>query len=98
MRTLIALLLAGSVAAADEYYVSAARGSDRAVAESAVEPVDAWANQVRRMLGLPLEGTDLKETSDVWLHRLATDAGLKSGEKRYKDKYGCGKPEKPAVR
>jgi hypothetical protein len=65
---------------------------DRAVAEAAVEPVDTWANQVRRMLGLPLEGTDLKETSDVWLHRLATDAGLRCGEKKYKDKYGCEKP------
>ncbi len=66
---------------------------DRAVAEQAVEPVDNWQNQVRKMLGLPLEGTDIKETSAVWLHRLATDAGLKCGEKKYQDKYGCEKPK-----
>ncbi len=65
---------------------------DRAVAEAAVEPLDNWQNQVRKMLGLPLQGTDIADKSDVWLPRLATDAALKCGEKKQKDKYGCEKP------
>lgn len=68
---------------------------DRAAAESAVEPLDNWQNDVRRMLGLNLQGGDLDIKVDVWLPRLSLDDALKAGSKKFNEKYGC---EKPAVK
>lgn len=65
---------------------------DRAAAESSVEPLDNWQNDVRRMLGLPLQGGNLDVKADVWLPRLSLDDALKAGAKKYNDKYGCEKP------
>ncbi|MBI2932576.1 MAG: hypothetical protein HYY16_13075 [Planctomycetes bacterium] len=65
---------------------------DRQAAESAVEPLDNWQNELRRMLGLPLQGSDLKTDSDVWLHRLDLESGLKCGGTKVNGKYGCERP------
>lgn len=65
---------------------------DRNAAEASVEAKDNWQNDLRRMLGLPLDGGKLDVNTDVWLHRMKLDDALKAGEKRYTDKYGCQKP------
>lgn len=65
---------------------------DRNAAEASVEAKDTWQNDLRRTLGLPLDGGKLDVNTDVWLHRMKTDDGLKAGEKRFLDKYGCAKP------
>lgn len=65
---------------------------DRAKAEQGIQPLDNWQNDMRRMLGLPLDGGKLDVKSDVWLHKLAIDDAIRCGEKKYNDKFGCEKP------
>lgn len=66
---------------------------DRNAAEADVKVVQNRANEWRKMLGLPLEGTDVKADSDVWLNRLGLDDALKAGAKKYAGKYGCETPK-----
>ncbi|GIW72305.1 MAG: hypothetical protein KatS3mg102_1847 [Planctomycetota bacterium] len=65
---------------------------DRAVAEAAVEPLDNWQNELRRMLGLPLQGGKIDVGSEVWLHRLEVEAAIRCGSKKLLDRYGCAAP------
>ena len=65
---------------------------DRNKAEAAVGAVDSWQNDLRSMLGLALQGTDVKADSDVWLHRLTIDDAVKAGSRRFHDGFGCRNP------
>ena len=42
---------------------------DRNKAEADVQVKDGWQNELRSMLGLAQQGTDVKADSDVWLHQ-----------------------------
>lgn len=65
---------------------------DRQVAESEVKAKNNWQNDVRSMLNLPLQGTDLKLDTPVWLHRIDTDGALACGLASYQDGAGCQNP------
>lgn len=65
---------------------------DRNKAEADVKAKDGWQNDVRSMLGLALQGTDVKADSDVWLHRMAIDDAVKAGLQKVGGKYGCQNP------
>ena len=62
---------------------------DRQKAEADVEAKKGWQNDVRSMLGLPLQGTDLKLDTPVWLHRIDTDGALNCGMTAFDGKFGC---------
>jgi hypothetical protein len=57
---------------------------DRNVAEAKVKVPNTGANQVRSILGLPVQGTALKLDSDVWLPRLQLADALTAAT-RYHD-------------
>ncbi len=65
---------------------------DRNKAEADVKEKDGWQNDLRGMLGLNKQGTDVTADSDVWLHRMAIDDAVKAGTTRYQGKYGCQNP------
>jgi len=65
---------------------------DRNKAEAEVKTKEGWQNDVRAMLGLPLQGTDVKADSDVWLHRMAVEDAIKAGTTKFSGKYGCQNP------
>lgn len=65
---------------------------DRNKAEAAVKVKDGWQNELRGMLGLNLQGTNITADSDVWLHRLSTDDAVKAGTVKVAGKYGCQNP------
>ncbi len=64
---------------------------DRNVAEAKVKVANTAANQVRSILGLPVQGGTLKLDSDVWLPRLQLADALAAATK-----YGEAGPTKPA--
>jgi len=66
---------------------------DRAAAEASVEPLDNYANSLRKMLGLPLDGGKIEVGGNVWLPKLDIDGGLKAGAAKHKEKYGCSTPK-----
>ena len=66
---------------------------DRAAAEAAVEPLDNWANSMRKMLGLPQDGGKIEVGGNVWLPKLEIDGGLKAGTAKHKDNFGSSTPE-----
>lgn len=70
---------------------------DRNKAEADVKTKDNWQNELRSMLGLNKQGTDIKADSDVWLHRLAVDAAVKAGSAKFEGKYGCQNPTTAAA-
>jgi hypothetical protein len=49
---------------------------DRNVAEAKVKVANTGANQVRSILGLPVQGETMKLDSDVWLPRLQLQDAL----------------------
>lgn len=65
---------------------------DRQKAEGDVKAVDNGANEWRRMLGLPLQGTDLKADSDVWLHRLPLEDALTVARATVAESFGHKTP------
>lgn len=87
------LALPVSKAWAERY--SARSVIDRNAAEAEVKVAKTKMNEWRAALGLPLQGTDLKVDSEVWLHRMSLEDALKCGAARVQGKYGC---EKPAVK
>jgi len=64
----------------------------RAEVEKDVKASNSSANDIRGMLGLPLKGNNVKDDSNVWLHRFPLADALKIGMKEFKGKYGCKKP------
>ena len=65
---------------------------DRNAAEADVKVLKTRENMWRSILGLNLKGSDLNVDSDVWLPRLSLEDGLKCGETKYQEKFGCSKP------
>ncbi|MBU1699747.1 MAG: right-handed parallel beta-helix repeat-containing protein [Candidatus Eisenbacteria bacterium] len=65
---------------------------DRNAAEADVQAIGGWENSVRSILGLNLQGTDLKIDTDVWLPRLGLEDGIKAGSSKYATLYGCQNP------
>lgn len=64
---------------------------DRNAAEVDVKVGATGANALRSMLGLNLQGSDLKIDSEVWLPLITPDDALKAGMAQYEGR-GCQKP------
>jgi hypothetical protein len=64
----------------------------RAESDANIKATHSTGNDLRSMLGLPLQGQDLKETTDVWLHLISLQDAIKAGLVAYKGKYGSAKP------
>ncbi len=64
----------------------------RASIAGSVKANNSGINDVRSMLGLPLEAGDIKDDTNIWLHRIDMDGAMEAGMKPYKEKYGCKKP------
>ncbi len=65
---------------------------DRNAAEADVKVIKTRANELRTMLGLPLQAANLSVDSDIWLHRMKLDDAIASGSTPYFEKYGSRKP------
>ncbi len=66
---------------------------DRNAAEADIKAQKTAANEIRAMLGLPLQaGTVDGPGSPVWLHRISIDDAIAAGQGRYGGKYGSAKP------
>ena len=63
---------------------------DRNVAEAKITVANTGANQVRSILGLPVQGSTLKLDSDVWLPRLKLADAIVAATR-----YGDAGPTKP---
>ncbi len=70
---------------------------DRNQAEAEVGAKDSRANELRAMLGLNLQGNNIKADSDVWLHRLSLEDAVKAGSTKVSGKYGCQNPATSAA-
>ena len=66
---------------------------DRAAAEEDVKVIQSGANELRSILGLPLQGTSLGEYSEVWLPRISLEDALVCGSQKVLGEYGCQKPD-----
>lgn len=64
---------------------------DRQKAEADVEAANTRANELRRILGLPLDGGTLTAKSDVWMHRFPLTDALRIAQ-RVTDGRGCSAP------
>jgi hypothetical protein len=64
---------------------------DRNAAEAEVKVQNTRINALRAMLGLNLQGTDLKADSDVWLPRLQLDDAMKVAASPLASDAGCRK-------
>ena len=64
----------------------------RADVDAKVSAANSSTNDLRSMLGLSLQGNDVAEQTDVWLHRIKLDDAIKAGLSKYNGKYGCKKP------
>ncbi|MBK8101292.1 MAG: hypothetical protein IPK26_29775 [Planctomycetes bacterium] len=64
---------------------------DRQQAEAEVEATNSRANDLRRMLGLPLAGGSISASSEVWMHRLPLADALAIG-RSMPDGRGCANP------
>lgn len=62
---------------------------DRNAAEADIQAQQSAANDIRSMLGLPLQAGDVKGVdSPVWLNRIALEDALKAGAEHYAEQYG----------
>ncbi len=64
----------------------------RASIAGSVKANNSGINDVRSMLGLPLEAGDIKDDTNIWLNRIDLEGAMAAGMKPYKEKYGCKKP------
>ena len=62
----------------------------RAEVDAAVKVSNSGENQLRSILGLPLQGSSVSMDADIWLHQMNLDDALKLGMQPYEGK-GCGK-------
>jgi len=65
---------------------------DRNTKEDDVKVVKSATNELRSILGLPLQGTSLGEYSDAWLPRILIDDVLICGSKKVLDQFGSADP------
>ncbi|MEN0050031.1 MAG: hypothetical protein AAF806_23410 [Bacteroidota bacterium] len=63
----------------------------RAEVDAAATVSNSEENQLRSILGLPLQGSTVKMDVDVWLHRMQVEDAIRLGMKNYKGK-GCVNP------
>lgn len=70
---------------------------DRNSAEADVKVENTGANALRSMLGLNLQGTDLKIDSEVWLPRLQLDDAMKVAATSLAAEAGCRLPSARAT-
>lgn len=67
---------------------------DRNAQEADVKVQKTRANELRRILGLPVQGTDVAAPkTNVWLHQLSVDDAVKAGSTKYLGKYGSSLPK-----
>lgn len=67
---------------------------DRTAAEADIKAQNSRANELRRILGLPLQGDAVDDgpSTPVWLHALPLDEAISAGSAPYLGKYGSTKP------
>ena len=66
---------------------------DRNALESEIEAKESPANEIRSILGLPLQaGTVEGPEIAVWLNRMSIDDALQAGGEKYLGTYGCQNP------
>ncbi len=65
----------------------------RADVDAKVSAANSSTNDLRSMLGLPLQGNDVAEQTSVWLHRMHLQDAIKAGLTKYNGKYGCEQPK-----
>lgn len=64
---------------------------NRGEIEANVKVSNGKMNQVRGILGLPLQGSSQGATAEIWLHQLPLEDAIKAGLQAYNGK-GCQKP------
>jgi len=64
---------------------------DRMKAEDSVQPLDNFQNDLRRMLGLPLDGGTLDVGSAVWMHRFPLEDAVRIARTQIQGR-GCQNP------
>ena len=64
----------------------------RADIDAKVSAENSGINDLRSMLGLPLQGNAVADQTDVWLHRMPLQDAINAGLSKYNGKYGCQKP------
>lgn len=65
---------------------------DRNKLEAGIKEKGSAVNDLRRMLGLPVQGTDAPGSgSPVWIHRMSVDDAIAAGSAQYGGR-GCSKP------
>jgi hypothetical protein len=66
---------------------------DRNAAEADIKAQKSAANELRSILGLPLQaGTVAGPETSVWLNRISIDDALNTGRETYHEMYGCSLP------
>lgn len=65
----------------------------RAMVDAQAKAYDSDANELRSMLGLPLQANTVTLDAEVWLHRMQLEDAIKAGMKPYKGKYGSSDPK-----
>ncbi|MEM7165767.1 MAG: hypothetical protein AAF581_09900, partial [Planctomycetota bacterium] len=70
---------------------------DRAAAEADVKVVESGVNQLRRILGLPVQGTSVGEYTGVWLPRISLADALVTGSAPVAEKFGSRTPAPSAT-
>jgi len=69
---------------------------DRQVAEAEVSAKDTRANDLRRVLGLPLDGGSIAASSDVWMHRFPLADAVQIAQQAQNGR-GCSNPQNTAA-
>jgi hypothetical protein len=64
----------------------------RHAVDAAAKVKNTGANQLRGILGLPLQAGAVKMDANIWLPRLMIDEALAAGSAQFLGKYGCKKP------
>jgi hypothetical protein len=63
----------------------------RAEVDAAATVSNSGENQLRSILGLPLQGSTVGMDADIWLHQMDLEAAVKLGLKQYEG-FGCKNP------
>ncbi len=65
----------------------------RAQVTGSVKANNSAVNDLRSMLGLPLQAGPVEDLSEIWLHRVDVEGALAAGVASYQGRYGCRKPD-----
>ncbi len=61
----------------------------RAEVDASARASNNGSNQLRRMLGMPLQGNDVTLDADIFLPQMLIEEALPLGKQKYESKYGC---------